>query len=539
MHRSLFSLAFLLVTAGATFASAPELKYVPRQILVKFQPGYDDTSKLYHTAIGAKVIHKNQELGIETLKIPAGMTVSQAVSHYNNLAGVKFAEPNGIYEATALPNDPFLNQQYSVGNMRVNLVWDLTQSQSNVIIGVLDTGVDYNHEDLVGKIIKGHEYINNDNDPMDDVDHGTHVAGICAANTNNGVGVAGIGYNSMVYAGKVLGPGGGSWEALADGITDATNYGVDVINMSLGGYFDSAAVNTAVDYAASKNVVLIAAAGNYNLGDPFYPAANPKIIAVGATDSADQKSGFSNFGNWVDVAAPGSGILSTIPNNQYASFDGTSMASPNASGVAGLLIAYAGKGNVTADEVRFAMESTTRNVGTWLTYGLLDANAAIAKIKPPIVVTAYPTAVTRFTGLSSTGTVASLNADDGQYFAVTSKTVKGLGTVAAAKITYRYDQPADLWLSGKVTVRASAAKNVTTTAYLQRNDGEYVLLKSWLMRGTETETTLNLPADMSQFLNRKKFKIVIRGVLPARLSPNASWSLNLDKATTEIKYAKS
>jgi thermitase len=300
------------------------------------------------------------------------------VKKFESLDSVEYAEPNTTLHASYVPNDPdYKTKQYAPQKVSAEQAWDTTQSSSNVKIAVIDTGVDYNHPDLSGKVIKGADFVDDDNDPIDENEHGTHVAGIAAANTNNGVGIAGLAPKASILAVRVLdADGSGSLDDVAQGIRYAADQGAQVINLSLGGSIGSQTLQDAVNYAWNKGSVVVAAAGNSGVALPSYPAYYSNAIAVAATDQNDQKASFSNFGTWVDIAAPGVDIYSTTPNNQYASFSGTSMASPVVAGVAGLLAAQ-GK---NASQIRAALEDTADPVtgtGTLFQNGRVNAAKAV------------------------------------------------------------------------------------------------------------------------------------------------------------------
>src|SRR3990170_879710 len=191
---------------------------------------------------------------------------------------------------------------------------------------------------------------------MDTYGHGTHVAGIAAATAGNGVGVAGVCPRCTILAVKVFADGSGSTSdfTVAQGIVWAVDHGANVVNLSLGGPGSSAVAQAAVDYAWSRGVVVVAAAGNSGSSTLSYPAAYPNAIAVSATNSSDGLAGFSSYGSWVDLSAPDQGILSTVPGGDYASWSGTSMATPVVAGAAGLAFS-AGLGSAAA--VRTALEA--------------------------------------------------------------------------------------------------------------------------------------------------------------------------------------
>ena len=243
----------------------------------------------------------------------------------------------------AAPSDPMISQQWHISKISAPAAWD-TSHGDGVVIAILDTGVTCTHPDLAGKCVSaGRDFINNDDDASDDHGHGTHVAGIAAASTNNGIGGAGVGYNARVLPVKVLGANGsGPTTAIARGIDWASQQpGVRVINMSLGaelGHSD-ALMADAVNLARSRGVAVIAAAGNGATSTFTTPAAEAGVIGICATDPTDQRATFSNYGPNSKLCAPGAQILSTVKNGTYEAWSGTSMASPVAAGVMALAAA--------------------------------------------------------------------------------------------------------------------------------------------------------------------------------------------------------
>jgi serine protease len=363
------------------------------------------------------VKYKNDSKHFRTVTLAAGETVESALSKYKGDKTVVSVEPDYIAYATAVPNDPLFSYQWNMDNttgsgINVKNAWDISTG-SGVVVAVVDTGVAYETSTSTGKtytkapdlantcFVAGYDFINNDTHPNDDNSHGTHVAGTIAQSTNNGVGVAGIAYNSCIMPVKVLDANGsGSYSAVANGIYYATDNGAKIINMSLGGSADSSIMRDAVAYAYTHGVTVIAAAGNDNSSAPNYPSSyNDYVISVGATDYAKARAPYSNYGPDVDVVAPGGdtsadlngdgygdGILqntfsSTNVNAfSYYFFQGTSMATPHVAGVAALLIAH---GNATSpDDVREALQSTAQDIGaigkdTQFGYGLIDAFATL------------------------------------------------------------------------------------------------------------------------------------------------------------------
>lgn len=263
----------------------------------------------------------------------------------------KYVEPHYLYmtnetdgldigtTSTEIPNDLlFAEYQWNLPIIETNRGWNVTKGSNDVIVAVVDTGVDLNHPDLQGRLLKGYNAIDESAKPMDDVGHGTHVAGIIAANVNNHEGIAGMMWGGKILPVKALDDSGsGTSYSVAHGIIWAADHGAKVINMSLGNYADANFLHEAVKYAFDRDIVLIAATGNDNTERPGYPAAYPEVLSVSATDSNLGKASFSNYGDYVDVVAPGESIASTYPDNQYAALSGTSMASPHVAALAALI----------------------------------------------------------------------------------------------------------------------------------------------------------------------------------------------------------
>lgn len=286
-----------------------------------------------------------------------GKSVEEAVKEYQTDANVLYAEPNYEYRAFLESDDPFFKngQMWGLEKIEAKSAWDQTTGSASVIAAVIDTGIDYNHEDFNKEnIIKGPNYAYGGSDPRDDMGHGTHVSGTIGAATNNSKGVAGINWQVKILAIKVLASNGaGSLDAVARGVVYAADNGAKVINMSLGGYENSRTMAEAVSYALGKNVTVVAAAGNNGTSQIGYPAGYPGVISVAASDSQDKRASFSSYGSWVKIAAPGVGIYSTFPGSQYRSMSGTSMASPHVAGAAALLLAR--NPNLTPDQVLHAL----------------------------------------------------------------------------------------------------------------------------------------------------------------------------------------
>ncbi len=310
-------------------------------------------------------------------------------SQISNQPAIAVIEADLPVEGVLDLNDPdTLDPTKSYAPQLIHLfpAWDYTVGSRDVVIAVLDSGIAHAHPEFADRILPGYDIINDDNDPEDDHGHGTHVAGIAAAALNNDIGMAGVCGECSILPVKVLNKSNaGTWFGVSEGLVYAVDHGADIIVLSLGSKTKSTIIEEAVNYAIAHNVLLVAAAGNANSADNFYPAAFDGVLGVGATDKNDQKWMLSNYGAQVDVVAPGDGIYSTFnnladPAGGYAVLSGTSMATPHVAGLAGLLLAQ--DPTRTAAELHSLIEATAADLGPLgyddkFGYGRIDALAAL------------------------------------------------------------------------------------------------------------------------------------------------------------------
>ena len=264
-------------------------------------------------------------------------------------------------ELLAVANDvSSLPTEWHLTKIMAPQAWQITSGESDILIAILDTGIDQNHDDLIGKVVAN---INFTNSPTadDHNGHGTHIAGIVAATADNARGNSGVAYNSSLKNVKVADDGGWCDSAtVAEGIIWAVDNGANVINISLTFNKPSLDLENAVNYAWDKGAVIVAAAGNNYNSTPVYPSAYSNVIAVAATDKDDQLPRWSNYGDWISIFAPGVDIYSTSPDNNYVYASGTSPAAAIVSGEAALLFAIAKDNNSNGyvnDEVRNSTEN--------------------------------------------------------------------------------------------------------------------------------------------------------------------------------------
>jgi subtilisin family serine protease/subtilisin-like proprotein convertase family protein len=423
--------------------------YLPDRIIVRFKDNVNPALAVQAVAeasLGPRELLTGYNMW--TVMLPPGISVTQAIAAYRAHPGVIYAEPDYVLRAALTPNDPRFtdgslwglhNYGQNSGTVDADIdapeVWDLTTGSRSVVIAVIDSGVDYNHPDLAANMwrnpgevpgngidddgngyvddVYGYDFFANDGDPMDENNHGTHCAGTIGAVGNNNRGVVGVNWNVSIMALRFLGANGtGSISGAIASLNYALNMGVLISSNSYGGGGFSQSFSNALDRARSMNHVFVAAAGNNGSNGASYPAAYPheNIIAVAASDRNDNLASFSQYGNNVDLTAPGVSILSTIRNNGYASYNGTSMATPHVAGVVGLLRAV--NPNLTHQQVVSAILNNVdvkpQLVGKVVTGGRLNAYRAVSSILPPSD-SSGPYVVSHTPSGSVTGPVSSLS----------------------------------------------------------------------------------------------------------------------------------
>ncbi|MBE0545064.1 MAG: S8 family serine peptidase [Verrucomicrobia bacterium] len=333
----IFLMAFNLLATVA-----PPAQFVPGQILVK--PSITSVDSEFaallkaHGAVERLVIGA---LDVRVLSVPEDQT-EFVLAALRQSPLVEFAERDYHAWPALVPDDPHFvsGAQWHLAKLQMPAAWDITTGTMNVIIAVVDSGLDASHPDLADNVLPGYDFVSNDNNPNDDTGHGTAVAGAVAAVGNNGLGVAGVAFGCRVMPLKIVSANtAATYSRMAQAVTYATDHGARVINISLAGSSASSTLQNAINYAWSRNVVIVAAAGNDGNTQPRYPAASQNVIAVSATDANDRRAAFSSYGSFITLAAPGTNIWTTrrSASTPYGPVYGTSFASPVVAGLAALV----------------------------------------------------------------------------------------------------------------------------------------------------------------------------------------------------------
>lgn len=469
------SAIFALSLSSAAEAAPPAKNEV--QLLVKPKATMGEAAlHALVSAQGGREQNRIVALDVRVIKCPAHAAAKLMIALQQH-KDVEYAEPDHLARAVLSANDPNYTGggQWSLAKIEVPAAWDTTVGASSVSVAVIDSGVSTSHPDLSGKVLPGYDFFNGDADATDDNGHGTAVAGITAAATNNAIGMAGVSWNSMILPVKALGAdGSGSYSAMANGITWATDKGARIINLSLGGTSSSRALQDAVNYAWSRNVIVVAAAGNNGNSTLLFPAACNNVVAVSATDSADSRPTWSNFGSYVDVSAPGVGILTLSGASSYANWNGTSFSSPVASGVVALMVtANPSLSNVGVVDALLKNSDDIGSAGYDVYYGngRVNARRAVAAVAnvvpsdstPPSVAFSSPA-----NGAVVAGTVnVSVSSADNVGVTKVELYIGGIlyGQSNTATASFSWDTTS--YLDGSQTLQArayDAANNVASSA---------------------------------------------------------------------------
>ncbi|GAA3127208.1 hypothetical protein GCM10010466_17540 [Planomonospora alba] len=444
-------------------------------------------------------------------------------------AGTGAAETTAAAPGTAVSasaakvNDALRSRQWPLDRLSAESTW-ASATGAGQTVAVVDSGVDGSHPDLADAVLPGVDLVRGTGDGHYDPDgHGTHVAGIIAAKAGDGVGVAGLAPGAKILPVRVLDESGSGWTSdIADGIFYAADHGATVINLSLGGPGADPIMGAAVDYALARDVVVVAAAGNSgqsctqvpypmpgeNCGNPVsYPAAFRGVVGVAATTSADARAVFSQYGSYVDLAAPGVDVLSTVPARRYASMSGTSMASPYAAAAAALVRARfpeASAGQVTARLTGTALDLGAAGRDSLYGAGRIRPLAAVADSGTP-----FPPDATA-TGLALSA--SKVTAGQSVRATVTVRTAVGAGISGTARLCSRRTT-ASAYRCATVPVRSG-----TGTAWLRADAGTYAYARftGTATAAASTSRTARVGARPKVVVRGGEKKVTLRVYQPQR-----------------------
>lgn len=484
------------VSASTVYANEGligEEKQETDQVIVKLK---DDASiSLENSASVASSPQGDDQL--VSLEVPENQTVEKFIEGLEKHEDIESVEPDYLVKLDYSPNDPDIGtMQYHHRKMETKLAWDKTRGSADVIVAVIDNGIDSSHPELKTQIFRPYDTVK-DSSTIAVGEHGTHVAGIIAGSIDNGIGGSGIAPTAKIMPINVFDGELAYTSEIIQGIYRAVAQGADIINLSLGGYAYSSSFNDAIQAAHKKGVLIVAAAGNENIGTPYYPASYANVISVASTTAFDKVSSFSNFGKNIDIAAPGTSIHSTLPKGTYGLMSGTSMASPMVSGVAALI--KANEPALNNIEIENRIYSSADDLGVagkdpYYGHGRLNARKALMINYLPVPYVSgvfdYSVAVKGTTQALATVTVQSgstvLNSgiadNDGRFkiaipkqkigtkLTVTSKSGSGLVSKAKEVIVKDGTPPSIPTVnpvsSASISITGKAEENAKVTAYV-------------------------------------------------------------------------
>ena len=500
-------------SSNVTINSTPNISksYRKDEIFVRFKysskANYKAISKKINLQVGATVLKEYNEVkGLQLVKIAKNISLKDALAKYTKNSNVLYAEPNYAYAEDSIPDDTYYNYQWGLSQINASEAWNITPGSHNVIIAIIDSGIDLNHSDLKADIwankgeipgngidddhngyiddVYGWNFIAGNNNVTDDDGHGTHIAGIIAAVGNNSKGVTGVMWSATIMPLKFLdSEGNGYVDNAVSAIRYATKMGASIISCSWGGSEYSEALKDIID--ASSAIVVCAAGNDESSKDddvsPIYPACftSQNIISVAATDENDNLASFSDYGiNSVDVAAPGTSICSTLPGSHYGYMQGTSMAVPYVSGLAGLIKSI--RPDLTALQIKYTILNNVDYIsslaGKILTGGRINVFKALTNIitdsKAPIVsvnlnggsyytplnvsLTASEPATIYYT-LNGTNPTRNSLIYTGPILIKTSQTIKFMAVDTSGTLSYVYSDAYKIYRTVKYSYQAKVS----------------------------------------------------------------------------------
>jgi subtilisin family serine protease len=411
-------------------------------------------------AHGGRRLHEIKQINVHIIELPPQANAPAVAAALSKNRHLKFAELDGALKPALYPNDTYYANEWHLPKIGTPTAWDYAQG-AGVTIAILDTGVDTSHPDLQSQIVPGWNFYDNNDNVADVLGHGTSVAGIAAAAGNNGAGVAAVSFRSKIMPMRVTDTSGNGFSSLmAQAIIAAADNGARVANISFLGVSLSSTVDSAAQYMRSKGGVVVVSGGNTGALRTDPPRASLTVVA--ATDSSDVRASFSSWGDYIDIAAPGLGIMTTMRGGGYGSLSGTSAASPVVAGVYALMMSVKPTLQpASLDNILFssALDLGTNGMDQYFGYGRVRADAAVASARgaptgdsqPPTVAIASPTGGT-VTGLVPVDVTAADNVGVARVELYANNVLKGTDTIAP----YGFTLDAAQYTDGPVNLQARA-----------------------------------------------------------------------------------
>ncbi|MHA7138113.1 S8 family serine peptidase [Rossellomorea arthrocnemi] len=506
------------VSVQATGATEETAKELPERVIVKLKEPVEKTEMKGYSLL------ENQEDNskpIITVNVPKGEEIEDFIKSLESSSDVEYAEADQLIKLEYIPTDPYYHDQWYHQTIESERTWDQTKGSSDIVVAVIDNGVDLNHPDINQHIVSPYDTVYDSPYTMSNGDHGTHVAGIIGSSMENGVGATGIAPSTSIMPIDVFTTEYAYISDVIEGIYYAVDQGADIINMSLGSYSYSDSYNEAIQYAHDNGVLVIAAAGNDNSGQSHYPSSYPNVISVASTNEYDLKSSFSNYGNDIDISAPGSRIFSTLAYSSYGYMSGTSMASPVVAGVAALMLAN--DPLMTNEEVVQRLYDTSDDLGAsgkdvFFGHGRVNAKRALElenDLAPPHVSNVYD-----YSEYVS-GTIES----DGQHYIEVTAEGEVIGSGYAVNRSFDIQIPRQsAGTTLVVTVTGNGEKSETTIHVLDGTSPTVPIVNEV----ADHHTVVTGKSERSANIEVKKGTLLIGS---ATASMNGSFSVEIPKQT--------
>lgn len=518
---------------------------VPDELLVGFQAGVDPgTAEAIYRSHGAAKLEQVPGLNVHRIRV-APSALEAVASALARRPEVKFVERNKRLPPSLTANDPYYSSEWHLSKIGAPSAWDITPGSSSVVIAILDSGIDPTHPDLAAKLLPGYNFVSNNTSTGDWNGHGTIVAGAAAAIGNNSVGVAGVAWQNKVLPVVIADSSGYAlFSTIASGITWAADKGAKVANLSYAAT-GSSTVTSAAQYALSKGMIVILAAGNCGCVDST--PANPYIISVSATDPNDALASWSSQGNFVDISAPGVSIYSTTSGGGYGAYSGTSVASPVVAGVAALMISA--NASLSPSNVATLLEANADDLGAagWdpsFGYGRLNAYRAVAAAAASVTApdTTPPTAtiISPAAGSTVTGTVTvAVSASDNTSVARVDLYIDGAFNSSDTSSPYGFAWNTATTINGSHTLTAKAvdgAGNVGTSATVTVTVNNVADTSSPTVAITSTSTTgskLSVSVSATDNVAVAKVELYVDGSLAGtKTAAPYTFTVNLNSLST-------